>query len=143
MEFAIDTNVFLNVKNREAPYYSYSKSVLDSVDEGRNSALLSTVVISEICCGYYLTRELPEKDEFLLYVRSARNHRIVDVDISLADKAAQIKSETGLKLPDAIIVATGVVEKAKYVVTNDVDSFKKASKFITVRSPKEFMVEVG
>jgi predicted nucleic acid-binding protein len=143
MEFVIDTNVFLNVKNKEQPYFNYSKSVLDSIDDGRNKAFLSTVVIAEICSGYYLTREIEEKEEFLLHVLSSQNYEVVDVSISIADEAARIRSETGLKLPDAIIVATGIIEKTKYVVTNDTDSFRKASKAITVRTPREFVSELG
>lgn|SRR5487761_254152 len=141
MEFVIDTNVFLNVKNREEPYYDHSKSVLDSVDDGRNWALLSTVVLAEICSGYYSTSEIREKEEFLLHVLSSRNYKVVDVNVRIADEAARIRSETGLKLPDAIVAATGTIGKAKYIVTNDVDSFKKASKFIRVRTPKEFIVD--
>jgi len=51
MEFAIDTNVFLNVKNKEEPFYDYSKNILDSVDDGRNKAFVSTVVVAEMCSG--------------------------------------------------------------------------------------------
>jgi len=61
MDFVIDTNVFLNVKNREEPFYASSKTVLDSVDDGKNKALLSTVVLAEICAGYYLIREIKER----------------------------------------------------------------------------------
>jgi predicted nucleic acid-binding protein len=141
MEFAVDTNVFLNVKNREEPYYGYSKSILDSVDEGSNKAFVSTVVIAEICSGYYLTREVQEKEEFLLHLVSSQNYEVVDVSIGIADEAARIRSETGLKLPDAIIAATATIARAKYVVTNDIESFKKASKIIDVRTPKEFTIE--
>ena len=143
MEFAIDTNVFLNVKNREEPYYEYSKSILDSVDDGRNKAFVSTVVIAEICSGYYLTREIQEKEEFLLHLLSSQNYEVVDVNVSIADEAARIRSETGLKLPDAIVAATGIIAKAKYVITNDTESFKKASKTIRVRTPKEFITETA
>ena len=143
MEFVIDTNVFLNVKNREEPYYAYSKSILDSVDDGRNKAFVSTVVIAEICSGYYLAREIDEKEEFLLHLLSSQNYEVVDVSVGVADEAARIRSETGLKLPDAIIVATGRLAKAKYVVTNDTDSFKRASLTIGVRTPKEFINETN
>lgn len=143
MEFAIDTNVFLNVKNREEPHYSYSKSVLDSIDDGLNKAFVSTVVIAEICTGYYLTHEIEEKKEFLLHLLSSENYTIVDVSTTIADEAARIRSETGLRLPDAIIAATGTLAKAKYVVTNDTEAFKKASKTIGVRTPKELTTETA
>ncbi|MGI0084613.1 MAG: type II toxin-antitoxin system VapC family toxin, partial [Nitrososphaerales archaeon] len=86
-------------------------------------------------------REMHGKEEFLLHVLSSQNYKVVDVSLRIADEAARLRSETGLKLPDAIIAATGTIERARYIVTNDTDSFKKASKIIRARTPKEFMSE--
>jgi predicted nucleic acid-binding protein len=138
MEIVVDANIFLNVKNREEPFYSYSEQILNSIDDGRNRAILSTVVIAEICCGYYLTGETKDKDDFILHVSSSQNYHVIDVNTLIADQAAYIRSKTGMKMPDAIIVATGIVEKAKSIITNDKDSFKKAAKLIKIQTSKEF-----
>ena len=140
MEIVIDANVFLNVKNKEEPFYSYSEEVLNSVDEGRNKALLSTVVVAEICCGYYLTGETKDKDDFILHVSSSQNFSIIDLNTLIADQAAYVRSKTGMKLPDAIIVATAMVEKANRIITNDKDSFKKAAKLAKIQTSKEFVM---
>ena len=140
MEIVIDANVFLNVKNKEEPFYSYSEQVLNSVDEGRNKALLSTVVVAEICCGYYLTGETKDKDDFILHVSSSQNFSIIDLNTLIADQAAYVRSKTGMKLPDAIIAATAMIEKADRIITNDKDSFKKAAKLAKIQTPKEFVM---
>lgn len=139
MEIVVDANVFLNVKNKEEPFYSYSERVLNSIDEGRNRAILSTVVIAEICCGYYQTGESKDKDEFILHVSSSQNYHVMDVNTMIADQAAYVRSKTGMKLPDAIIVATGIIGKAKRIITNDKDSFKKAARLTKVQTSKEFV----
>ena len=139
MEVVIDANIFLNVKNKEEPFYSYSEQVLDSIDDGRNRAVLSTVVVAEVCCGYYLTGETNDKDEFILHVSSSQNYRVMDVNTSIADQAAYVRSKTGMKLPDAIIVATGMAGKAKRIITNDSDSFKRAGRLIEIQTSKEFV----
>jgi predicted nucleic acid-binding protein len=41
----LDTNVFINVKNREEPYYPFSKRVLDWIDEGAMNG-----IVSRSCC---------------------------------------------------------------------------------------------
>ncbi len=140
MEIVIDANVFLNVKNKEEPFYSYSEQVLNSVDEGRNKALLSTVVVAEICCGYYLTGETKDKDDFILHVSSSQNFSIIDLNTLIADQAAYVRSKTGMKLPDAIIAATAMIEKADRIITNDKDSFKKAAKLAKIQTSKEFVM---
>jgi predicted nucleic acid-binding protein len=140
MEIVIDANVFLNVKNKEEPFYPYSEQVLNSVDEGRNKAFLSTVVVAEICCGYYLTGETKDKEDFILHVSSSQNFSIVDLNTLIADQAAYVRSETGMKLPDAIIVATAMIQKANRIITNDKDSFKKAAKLVKIQTSKEFVM---
>lgn len=139
MEVVIDANIFLNVKNKEEPFYSYSEQVLNSVDAGKNKAILSTIVVAEICCGYYLTGETKDKDEFILHVASSQNYRVIEVSTLVADQAAYVRSKTGMKLPDAIIVATALIGKAKCIITNDNDSFKRASKLIEIQTSKEFV----
>jgi predicted nucleic acid-binding protein len=142
MDFVIDTNIFLNVKNREDRYYEDSKTLLDSVDDGKHIALISTVVLAEICAGYYLAGEIKEKEEFLLHVLSSQNYRVVDVSVRIADEAALLRSKTSLKLPYAIVAATATTTKTNYVVTNDLDSFKKAAKYVKIATPLKFLEEI-
>jgi predicted nucleic acid-binding protein len=45
-----------------------------------------------------------------------------------------------MKLPDAIIVATAMIQKANRIITNDKDSFKKAAKLVKIQTSKEFVM---
>ena len=137
---AIDTNVFIDVKNKE-PSYSFSKQVLDWIDEGRVKGVVSTVVIAEMCAGYYETKELEEKDDFLTHLLSSPNYEVVEVSARVADEAGRIRAVTGLKLPDALIVASGLKRRGEQLVTNDV-SLKRAKEFIDVLTAKEFVEKV-
>ena len=85
---AIDTNVFIDVKNKE-PSYSFSKQVLDWIDEGRVKGVVSTVVIAEMCAGYYETKELREKDDFLTDLLSSPNYEVVEVSAGVAGEAGR------------------------------------------------------
>jgi len=140
LNVAIDTNVFIDVKNKE-PSYSFSKKVLDWIDEGRVKGIVSTVVIAEMCAGYYETKELREKDEFLTHLLSSPNYEVVEVSAGVADEAGRVRAATGLRLPDAMIVASGLKRRGKHLVSNDV-SLRKANEFINVLTPKEFVEEV-
>jgi predicted nucleic acid-binding protein len=46
----LDT-IFINVKNRERPYYRYSRRTLEAIDEGEVKALISAIVLAEMCTG--------------------------------------------------------------------------------------------
>ncbi|MBD3207744.1 PIN domain-containing protein [Candidatus Bathyarchaeota archaeon] len=47
------------------------------------------------------------------------NYSIVYVNIELGELAGKIRASTGLRLPDAIIVATGIITEADWVITED------------------------
>jgi len=137
---AIDTNVFIDVKNKE-PSYSFSKQVLDWIDEGRVKGVVSTVVIAEMCAGYHETKELREKDDFLTHLLSSPNYEVVEVSAGVADEAGRIRAITGLRLPDALIVASALKRRGKHLVSNDA-SLKRANEFINVLTPKELVEEL-
>jgi predicted nucleic acid-binding protein len=132
----LDTNVFLNVPNRENPYYISSKQVLDAADDGRIHAIVSAVSIAEICSGYHSAKDKHGKEEFIMHLIPSQTFTIVNLDIKLADAAGMICAETGLRLPDAIIVASGLAKQATYIVTHD-EEFKKAKQYIKVVTSKE------
>ena len=50
---SLDTNIFLNVKNKEEPFFEDSLMVLDLIDENKVMCVLSTIVLAEMCAGYY------------------------------------------------------------------------------------------
>jgi len=132
----LDTNIFLNVKNREEPYYDSSRRVLNTVDEGRMRAVISVVSIAELCAGYYSARDERGKQELIMHLLSSKGFIIVDLDVKLADAAGRIRAETGLRLPDAIIVASGLERGATYIVTHD-DEFKKGERFLEAVTSQE------
>ena len=65
MKIGLDTNIFLNVKNKEEPFYQYSEAILNAIDEGELKAVISIISIAELCVGYYSKNELVDKDEFI------------------------------------------------------------------------------
>ncbi len=134
----LDTNIFLNVKNREEPYLASSRQVLNAVDDGQIQAVVSAVSIAELCSGYYSAGDQAGKQEFIMHLVSSKGFTIVDLDLKVADAAGMIRAEIGLRLPDAIIVASGLARQATYIVTHD-EEFKKAKRYIKVVTSKELM----
>ena len=139
---SIDTNVFVSVKNREEPYHGPSRTVLDMVDEGALEGVVSTVVVAEICSGYHIAGELKEKDEFLTHILTSPNYVVAEVSVSIADEAGRIRAETGLKLPDALIVASGLKMKADYLITYD-ESLRGADSYIEAITAGELVEMLG
>jgi len=134
----LDTNIFLNVKNREGPYLEPSRRVLDAVDEGKLQAIVSAVSIAELCSGYYMAGDERGKQELITHLVSSKGYVVVDLDLKLADWAGRIRAETGLRLPDAIILASGLAGGASCIVTHD-EEFKKGERYLEVVTSQGLM----
>ena len=135
----IDTNVFLNVINREEPHFSPSKELLDLVDAGKVKAVVSVITIAELSTGFYLMGDERGRREFLLHVMSSEDYKVAPVDVGVADSAGRIRAETGLRLPDSIIVSSGLKERVDLIVTYD-EGFKVAGEYITSATPEEMVM---
>ena len=137
----LDTNVLLKVYNRE-PGHEIVVEILDQVETGKTMAAISTVTIAEVAVGYHTSGDEAGLKNFILRLRSTGEYTIVDVDIELAGLAGKIRAKTGMRLPDAIIAASGVISGASHVITED-KNFKKASSFIASLTPEEFLEVLG
>jgi predicted nucleic acid-binding protein len=138
LKVVLDTNIFLNVINREEPLFSDSSALLDHVDAGRLFGVVSTITVAELSVGYYAAGDEEGLRRFLLHVLSSENYQMVDVDSNVAELAGKIRDETGLRLPDALIVASGLKARAKNVVTCDAE-FRRAERILKNVSPSEFL----
>ena len=115
----IDTNVFLNVLNRESVFYQDSKEVLNAVDLGTLEAVIPTLVIAEILTGFYTDNKDDKAEQFLSTIISNKNIEVVQLSIEIAASSAVIRAKTGMRLPDAMVMSTALHEKVDYMVTND------------------------
>jgi predicted nucleic acid-binding protein len=138
LKAVLDTNIFLNVINQEEPFFSDSSALLDLVDDGRFFSVVSTISVAELSVGYYAAGDEAGLRRFLLHLLSSENYQLVDVDSNVAELAGKIRNETGLRLPDALIIASGLKAGADHVVTGD-EEFKRAEKILKSVSPSEFL----
>ena len=134
----LDTNILLNAKNTNEPHSMHSLQVLDAVEDGSMQAIISVISIAELCTRYYLQGDGRGKEELLSHLISTKGFVIAGLDVPISDAAARIRADTGLRLPDAIIIATGLAKGTRYLVTHDKE-LKKASRYLETISSKELL----
>jgi len=137
MKITIDTNIFINVKEEEEPFFEYSSKILDAIEDGQLKGVISIITIAELCVGYYNINKPKEKDEYISKLYSQDNYIIVNLNRRLADHSAKIRSETNLRLPDSIIVAASLNEKASFLISND-EKFNRVKNLIKTCTSEEF-----
>ncbi|HTT26273.1 MAG TPA: PIN domain-containing protein [Thermoplasmata archaeon] len=137
----VDTSIVVGAKNPSEREHADCTRVLELAHTHRFRPLLSAVSVSEVCVEYRAEEDENGRRIFLDYVRSANVFELVPVDLQVADEAARIRAGSGLRLPDAIIVATGVLGKAEFMVTHDL-AFGKSNKLLPASSAKELVTRL-
>ena len=90
--------------------------------------LISAIVRAEVLAWHGHSTESLDAARVLLDVCE-----LVPVNATIADEAARIRRETGLKLPDALIAATALLRSVALVTANGKD-FRRVSGLALVES---------
>jgi len=115
----LDTTVLAAFLDAGEPTHPIAEHILmDMVASGRNPAVVSMVTVMEI-----LVRPMkmtpPGHRTVLAFLRSHPNLDCVPVDLQVAQEAAHLRADKGMKPPDALIIATALASQVRHVVTND------------------------
>lgn len=115
----IDSSVALAYLVGTEPTSPLAEQLFDAfIATGRNPASLSMVTVQEILVRPFRggTAAVATAEGFL---RHYAEIRLVPVSYDIAREAARIRAATGLRAPDALIVATALVSEIEMLVTND------------------------
>ena len=132
----IDTNIFVSARNRTEAGHVACMRLLDLIDEGKVRAMVSTVSLAEIRAGMTAAEARNVWQAFVSHLVTSTNYEVEPVDVAIAQAAGEMRARTKLTLPDALIVATGHLKGAAYVVTQDRD-LGRLQTFLSARSPEQ------
>jgi predicted nucleic acid-binding protein len=133
LRVCLDTNIFIAVKNREEGH-EFCELILDHGEIGAFEVVVPAIVVAEVLVGFYRNREEIGARRFLNHVIA--KYRLVELNAEIADMAARIRAE-GLRLPDAIVVATAITSESILVTK---DARIKHGKLKTL-TPEQFIEE--
>jgi len=117
LKLSLDTNVFISVHNNEKDSVSCEK-ILEIIEKNGWDCWISVITISEMLVGYYNQRSFSEAEQFLLLMQ--KNYHIQAINLQIAQLGAKFRSQYQLKLPDALILASGVVNNVEVIISNDI-----------------------
>ena len=114
----LDSSVILSYLHGSDTFSAAAALVLDEVVGPDAPAVLSAVTVTEI-----LVRPFRASGSAVavaeLFLRHAADVTVRAIDYDVAREAARVRALTGLKTPDALIVATALVEGIETVVSID------------------------
>ena len=117
LKISLDTNVFISIHNNE-PDSSSCVTILEAVEKNGWECWISVITISEMLVGYYNQRSFSEAEQFVLLMQ--KNYNVQSINLQVAQLGAKLRSEFRLKLPDALILASGMVNNVEVIISNDI-----------------------
>jgi predicted nucleic acid-binding protein len=124
----LDTSVVIAILSRDDALHEAASQAV-RVERGRSTLAISTLTYAELLVGPMRSggRALEVVEQFAAQVR------IIDLTPEVARRAAEERVPRGLKLPDAVIVATGLLH-ADLILT--ADARWKGVERVTVVEPR-------
>ncbi len=117
---ALDTNCFIyffDGTDRRSQFLE--STVFSRMSAGQMSGVTSTVTLAELLSRPYRDGLVDRARELRAAVSALPGLELVDLSAEVADRAARLRGVTGLTLPDAVQVATGILAGAEALLTND------------------------
>lgn len=114
-----DTNVLIYALEGSTRYAQLMADILAMMQQGELYGVVSTIVEVELLVRPLRERSQTALDQVELLLQKTPNLFIRPVDRAIARRAADVRARTGLRIPDAIIVATAVEEHCQAIIGND------------------------
>ena len=95
--------------------------LFERIEQGEIQAVVSVVTLAEVLAGPLKNGNEILADRYYRALTSGSNWRVQEMDAELSFIAARIRVRYGLKLPDAIQVATAIHSGSMALVTHDRD----------------------
>jgi predicted nucleic acid-binding protein len=110
----LDTSIVIGALNRDDALHEIAGQAVRT-ERDRHALAISALTYAEILVGPLRAGGRAVE----IVERFAAQVRIVDLSPAIARLAAELRATRGLKLPDAVIVATGLRLEADVIVTAD------------------------
>ena len=116
---AIDTAPFIYYIEEHKHYLRAVDQLFTLVDKGSISGCTSIITLIEVA-----SKPMEEKNSDLIaryeeLLSDSKNFTMYDIDRRIALESARLRAVYSLKTPDAIQIATGLVNGAQAFITND------------------------
>lgn len=116
-----DTAPIIYVLEDDERFSKRFRWFFEGVDEGRYECVVSTVTMAEVLVGPIKEVRPDLVNTYRDALTSAPGYEAVELTFDIAQSAAEMRVAYGLKLPDAIQVATALSADCGFLLTADRD----------------------
>ena len=116
---ALDTSIFIYYLEANPTYEEMASEVFTWLERSTHTAVTSTITMTELLVHPYRAANEELVNRYYSLLSSFPNLDWVAPDLAIADTAARLRAEHGLRTPDALQAATAIRRGATAFLTND------------------------
>lgn len=136
----LDTSIFIYMMEDHPRYGPLAKNILEGMESGKWIGVTSTITLMEITVRpWQMGREAAAR-EYEAVLSHYPNLTIIEVDKTVARRAAQLRAKYSISPPDTLQLATSLNSRAGVFVTND-KRLSKIQEIIEILVLDDFVVE--
>jgi predicted nucleic acid-binding protein len=114
-----DTNVFIHAFEARAEIGDRARAAFSLVDDGRAVGVTSQLTLAELLPGPYRKQDVFLEQTYESIFAGRDGFEIYPVSLDLLRASAKLRADAGLRLPDALHVATAMKAACDGFVTED------------------------
>lgn len=115
----LDTSVFIYQLQANPKYVGLTDGIFAWLQRPKSLGVTSTITMTELLVQPYRDHHQQKTDEIYGLLSTFPNLAWISLSLEIADTAARIRAEYGLRTPDALQVATAIHSNATALITND------------------------
>ncbi|MCX5750065.1 MAG: PIN domain-containing protein [Candidatus Saganbacteria bacterium] len=116
---ALDTALFIYHFEKENNFFPVTSFVFEQIESGRISAVTTVISLAEILVKPMQLGSVQAIEDYQIILNNFPHLTILNIDQKLTFVAAELRASYGVKLPDALQIAGGLVSGANIFLTND------------------------
>jgi predicted nucleic acid-binding protein len=117
----IDTAPLIYFIEGHSKYQDKLFEIFKANDQGQILFQTSTLTLLEVLVQPIRLNRKDLVERYKHILTTSLNIEIFDIDVAVAREAAQLKADYNLKTPDAIQIASGILNTSTIFLTNDID----------------------
>ena len=115
----MDSSVLIYHLEDVPRYADLTEAVFKAVMDGSLRAVVSTVSVTELLVRPFSEDQLDRVSALERFLFSLPNTDLVPPSYPISKEAARLRAKYRIRTPDAILLATALIEKAEGFLTND------------------------
>lgn len=135
----LDTNAVIYFLDGTPDLFDLMQGLFEMVEHNQLNITLSVISEAELLVKPWREKNSAAIEAINFFLEEFPNLKINALNREIGRQAAKIRAESGLRLPDAIILATAINNHCDLLLGNDLEFLQKASSYIPVIILNEYV----